>query len=786
MNLVFRNFWNTLRRYKVASVLNILGLSVAFAAFAIIGMQVSHEYGYGRTDANYRRIFRLEAVDPLDRLYHSNQYFGASQDEVFRSIPDIEAWAELLYQSAEVTIERGGEKIAFERTPTLALLNDISSVFDIEMVQGEFASALEPGKTLISQRYARRLFGDEDPVGQTLHFERRSFTVSGIYRDLPLNATLRGELIYLRQTNNRGAGVRTVFLLLRDPARTREVTSALQGSLDEMWNNGASWRLNPAADIYFASDVGENTFIRRGDRYTTWLLTVVAVLILLISAINYVNFSTALVPVRMRALNTRRVLGESRGALRRAMIFEAVGITMIAFALSLLLVAAAGKTALADLLTLGEISLDGNLPLMGRVALIALATGVAAGLYPAFYATSFQPALVLKGGFGASPQGKRLRTVLVGVQYTISIALIVFAIFVHCQNRYFSQVPLGYEKNNVLTFGTYQSGMNTKTDVIRRELEQLPGVEGTALSGGSFGTGEYDYGMNLMIDRDTLYIKAYMVDHKFMDLMRIPIVEGRGFREDDPLFRMESGWESPDAPALPIVINREAARRFDLKVDTLLQMRGRRPLRVIGIAADVISRSMHRVTEDIIFWPSDDREIGRLFIRIAPTDQAATIEAIRGVIGRHAEDDRWSIALHTENLDVLYEKEHDLGTLVSLFSGLAVLISLIGVFGLILFETQYRRKEIGIRKVHGATVGEILKLLNRNFVLIVIVCFVIAAPMAYYAVRRWLESFAYKSPVHWWIFAVALLAVGAITVLTVTLQSYRAATENPVDSIKTE
>ncbi len=780
MNLLFRNFWNTLRRYKTASILNILGLSVAFAAFTIILMQVTYEYGYGKTDANYRRIFRLETRTPFDRAYTTNLMLYENSGEFFQSVPNIEARAEVLYTAGELLIDRGGEEIAYADVPALQVFNDISQVFDIEMVQGELASVLEPGKTLISQSLARRLFGEEDPVGKALRFRGGSFTVGGIYRDFPRNATLQGELMLLRRAGSIAA--KTVFLLLEDPARAEEIGAQMQENFQSPISESV-YRLNPVADLYFSSDMTDNVSIQRGNRSTTYFLTAIAALILLISAINFVNFSTALVPIRMRALNTRRVLGESRSSLRRAMLFEAVGITMIAFLLSLLLVDAAGKTALGSLLTFGDISLEGNLPLIGRVALIALATGLAAGLYPAFYATSFQPALVLKGAFGSTPQGKRLRTVLVGVQYTISIALIVFALFIHCQNRYFRQVPVGYNKESVLTFNTYQSGFNTKTDVIRRELEQLPGVEGTALSAGAFGSWDADLHTAILAGDDTLNLKAYMVDLDFIDLMQIPIVEGRGFREGDPVDRMQRGEERA---SLSIVINRAAADRFGLKADTVLLDRGRTLIQVIGISGDIISRSMHQATEDVVFWPTNDSQLAQMYIRIAPHDQAATIDAIRQVLDRHATDNRWSIAFHSETLNGLYEKEQNLGTLISLFSALAVLISIIGVFGLVLFETQYRRKEIGLRKVHGATIAEILGLLNQNFVRIVVICFVIAAPVAYYAVKRWLEGFAYQSPVHWWIFAVALLAVGAITVLTVTLQSYRAAAENPVNSIKTE
>ncbi|MDR1756030.1 MAG: ABC transporter permease [Culturomica sp.] len=775
--MIFKNLWNTLRRYKESSILNILGLSVAFAAFTIILMQVSYEYSYGRTDTNYRRIFRVETLSPFDQRYGANiLYYQERAERVFQSIADIEARAELLYFAREVTIDREGEKIVFDEIPALGIFNDISQVFDIRMVQGEFTSALEPGKMLISQSYARKLFGKEDPVGKTLGFGGGSYTVSGVYRDFPRNATLQGELIYLRQTRG-GAAVKTVFLLLNDPARAAEVAALLQQNLEPAPDE-STYRLNPAEEIYFSSDVGENTFIRRGNRYTTDFLSVVAGLILLISAINFVNFSTALMPVRLRALNTRRVLGESRASLRRAMIFEAMGLTMIAFGFSLLLVDAVGKTALGDLLAIGDISIGGNLELIGRVSGIALATGFAAGLYPAFYATSFPPALALKGTFSATPQGKRLRTVLVGVQYTISIALIVFALFIHCQNRYFQQVPVGYNKEDVLRLNTQQYGLRTSIDVIRQELERLPGVLGTAFSS-SFGTWNYDLSMNFPLGNDTVDIKGYMVDLDFMELMQIPIVEGRGFREGDPVFRYESG---ENRFILPVVINRKMADRYGLKVDTVLSS----SIQVIGISGDVIARSMHRLTEDIAFWPTDFRQLYEMFIRVAPHDRTATIESIRRVLDRHATDNRRSMAFHTEILDELYTKERNLGTLISLFSGLAVLISIIGVFGLVLFETQYRRKEIGLRKVHGATIGEILRRLNRNFIRIVLVCFVIAAPIAWYAVQQWSEGFAYRSPVHWWIFAAALLAVGAVTVLTVTLQSYRAATENPVNSIKTE
>ena len=785
MNLIFRNFWNTLRRYKVASVLNIAGLGVAFAAFAVIMMQVRYDLTYDRFHSNADRIFRLEIPMQEGR-------------EPGITVP--RPLARELVTSASSDIVQGGlmrtrgstnfsaDNQSFVRERLWIFTPEILQIFDFQIVAGDTARLREPNTRLISQSTAERLYGDADPIDRQIFAEEDSLPsqVVAVYKDFPDNSMLpNGVFMDMRRENynSRGNWNYEAFLLLATADKTRaeaDIRAYIPGRSADSVLLAAS-RLSPLTGLHFQP--GTDMLIEKANQSTVYTLLSIAFLIVLIAAINFVNFSTSMVPMRLRSINTQRVLGASTGSIRVAIIGEAIGMALIGLGLAYWLVYALSGTSFSggSLLNL-DMSFAKHGAVLRLTAAVAVITGLLAGLYPAFYITSFQPALVIKGSFGLSPAGKRLRTGLISVQYVISLVLIITALFMQTQNDYMKGFPIGYDRENLLLFNV-SNKLSQNPQALREELLRDPSIRGVEFAAGSpISTSGMGMGWGrAKPDGEEIMFDVLPVSPGFPELLGLETIEGRLFRQSDDL--SQNGV---------YLFNEKAGKKFGLSLD--MRMEGHlgkeHPAEIAGFVRDFHFKPLHYDIEPVALyvWGVDPwTTFQTAFTRVDGANVAATIDFIRQTVSRM---DPEQVDVDVEFLDAsiggLYAKEDRLANLITLFSALAVLISIIGVFGLVLFETQYRRKEIGVRRVHGATIGEILRLLNRNFVRIVIVCFVIAAPVAYYAVKRWLEGFAYQSPVHWWIFAVALLAVGAITVLTVTLQSYRAATENPVNSIKTE
>ncbi len=789
MNQLFRNFLNTLRRYKAASLLNIIGLGIAFAAFAVILMQVHYDLTYDRFHPNADRIFRVE-----NKLYEDEYHMPVNARPyarvVMKASPGIKRGG--LYASWDsysISVEGSDEDTVFEQGWTY-YTPDILQMFDFRILSGDTTRLHRPGMVLIPKSLAEKFFPGEDAVGKQLirHGSNVSpVEIAAVFKDFPDNSFLKNKVWqpFDNVTNynswNNWNYPFFVQLTSSDPAQVEEDIHAFsspeipEDRMDVLKN----MRLTSLLDLHFQSDIKGNNLmgVENASRATVYTLLSIAILVVFIAAINFINFSISMVPMRLQAINTRRILGSSVRAIRREMIAEAMGLSLIALLFAYWLVYTLSTTSFTAFLNV-DMAFGKNLPVLLITGVVALATGLLAGLYPAFYIVSFQPALVLKGSFGLSPRGRKFRTVLISVQYIISLVLIIGALSVWTQSNYMKHYPLGFEKENLLVFPISQK-LSGQPDALREELLKSPSVRmveyaaGTLVSMNKMGWGRTIKPSGIMINFDILPVSA-----GFPELLRLHITAGRSFQPSDE--QSEDGI---------FIFNETAQKRYGLTLESSMSSH-RGYAEIAGFVRDFHFKPLQYPIEPFAFFVFGAHPwytLRTAYVRADGADIASTIDYIRQTV--HKMDPQQTV-VQVDFLDAtlgnFYEKEDRLANLIALFSLLAVFISIIGVFGLVLFETQYRRKEIGLRKVHGASISEILYMLNSNFIYIVSVCFVVAAPVAYYFVRQWQEGFAYRSPIQWWIFAVAILLVLAVTVLTVTLQSYRVATANPVHSIKTE
>jgi putative ABC transport system permease protein len=784
MKIIIRNFLSILRRYRLATALNVLGLSVAFAAFLAIMIQVDYDRNFDRCHRAADRIFRVESAGMFGEEWTSLMS-RPWEEAIIRSSPHIEVgaiiknWGDKLFFS----VETGGKKHFYEELFTPATPS-FADVFAFDMTEGSDRALADPEKILIPQSMARKLFGREEAVGRRLTGKEATWTVGGVYRDFPRNSSVRNAIyVAIDEKENidkwydwhyecfiRVDAAENAANLFDNLKRTFRAPTGL-GS-DFAWkDDGLKFRFTNLRDLHFTADMSYDATPKSNARTLLILITIAAVIVTM-AGINYTNFSTALIPKRIRSINIQKVLGGRVDVIRAALLLEAVAVALCAFAMALVMVHAAGSTPLAALID-ADLSLSQHGGWVAATGGLAVLTGLAAGLYPSWRVTSFPPALALKGNFGLSSGGRQIRGVLTGIQYVASFALIISASFIYLQNVYMQRAPLGYDRDELLVTNLTPV-ISEQRDAFADRLKRSAGVEDVTFSLSLLSSGD-DYGtLGRTYRGQTITFDVLPVDYSFLRVMGIPVTEGRDFREED---RTADGGV--------YIFNETARRMFDMTLEDPVGDIG-----VAGFTSDVKFASFRREISPMAFYVSSEPWTSPRFAYIkvkAGADLRAALTHVRQMLKEFdGEYPLFDVRFFDEVLNRTYEKEQRFGSLITLFSLVAIFISIVGVFGLVIFDSEYRRREIGIRKVFGATTREILVVFNRTYVRILCLCFLPAAPVAWYAVTRWLESFAYRTPMYWWVYAAAFAAVFALTVATVTFQNWRAANANPINSIKAE
>ena len=785
MNTLARNFSHTFRRFLTASVLNIIGLAIAFASFFVIMTQVDYDLNFNKGYKDYQNIYRLEIK--------ANDEWGW-QLWTPRPIAELIGTASPHIQASAITgwvndndYEVNGNLF---NEPMMTGFGNFIKVFQPEMVAGSTDALEKKDNVLIPVSMAMRMFGSTDVVGKMLFRGKQSdnkpVTIGGVYKDFPENSQI-GNYIFMPfdpdiDKNNWGNWNYTCYYRLNNSANVSEVEKLafqklmkiapeeLQEGLQEEKDNADFFHLIPLSEVHF-SKIGNKS---ASSRTTVYLLICVSFLIVIVAAINFTNFSLAETPMRLKSINTQKVLGAKTSSLRGGLIAESVLISLIAFAVSLVLLLAVRNSGIQDLVT-ADLSLGKHLPLLAATFGISILIGVLAGLYPSFYVTSFPPALVLKGSFGLSPKGRKLRTALVCFQFFVAFMLIIAIGIMYTQSRYIRTSEYGYDKDAIVVGDVTQDARKQK-DAVVSELSRISGVEGVAFSQFvlnsqdtymSWGRGEGDKNINFA---------CFPVDEHYLDVMGIRITDGRNFKPSDngvyifnEAARKKYPWMAVDMPATPGDWN------------------------VVGFCENIRFSTFRNndIVEPMAFiyvsnaknWSYENRVNVRIS---AGTDKVAVIRSLQKAMEKFTPGHDFNFRFMDQVLDNAYRNELRFTRQILLFSLLAIVISMIGVFGLTMFESEYRRKEIGIRKIFGSTTGEILRMFNKRYLYILIGCFIVAAPFGWWIGQHWLEGFAERTPIRAWIFLASFLLVTAITMITVTVQSWKNANENPANSIKTE
>lgn len=786
MRTIIRNFLSIIKRYKIAMALNLLGLAVAFTAFIIILIQVNYEYNFDKSHSTSERIFRVDLETPGTFSVILPRAFI---EEIIKSSPHIEA-ATLINPfigPIYFTVMINGEKIGYRETIQTCHA-DIVNVFDIPIVEGDKNCLNDPEKIIIPQSMARKMFGKKSAVGQSLRAEEnvwskgnlKEFTIGAVYKDFPGNTQMRNTIYSAMDANyaltNFQASNYYCYLLLDKSTSAQNVTDNFNSNFDfsKIGRSEEKIKLMPLTDIYFLNESKDGRIFKSGNKNTANILFGIALLIIFIAIINFTNFNTALAPIRIKSINTQKVLGSTDNTLRKALIGEVIIISIISWLISLFLIWILNITSALPFID-ANLSLYTNKVLILFTGLIAVLTGIIAGVYPACYMVSFPPALVLKGSFGLSPSGRKLRTTLISLQFIISIMLIIGATFIKLQNDFMRSYSLGFDKDQIAIVELSGEIYSNHSEIYVNRLKEFSGIEDVAFAQEKVASKDnYNTNTTKYKEREFQYF-LILGSSNLLPVLGIPVVEGRGFTKAD---------EQSEEPVY--IFNNTA--RVNVEMEAGYRFEGWLPGRLVGFTDDVKFTSLRSGDNNIGFVTGKmPVPLTVSYIRMsAGTDVHAAVKHIRKTLSDIDPSYPFDVEFYDSIFNQLYQKEEIFRKLTTLFSMLAIILSLVGVFGLVIFDTQYKRKEIAIRKVHGSSITQILQMLNKQYIYIVCICFLIAGPIAYFMAKKWLESFAYKTPLYGWVFMVALLFILIITIGTVTFQSWRTANSNPINSLKSE
>ncbi|MBE6343481.1 MAG: FtsX-like permease family protein [Lentimicrobiaceae bacterium] len=805
--MYIKNFITLLKRYTTSSLLNIIGMSVAFAAIYLISVQVRYDLSFNRVIPNSENIYRLELPDWYEEGRWTEYWNRQTPDELCYSIPEIEAAGTIItypvpeeYLPYDYSIKRN-QTIDNIRIKLSQAEREGLEVFPFEFVEGGLEDFVSEGDFIISEEVAKKFdlkVGDVLNLGRGLATDQ-THRIVGIFRNFPKPSNIAvcegwSCMESQDETPNSNWGY-SFYIRLKDGMSPDEVTEKMISQYNEslrkegyseeevQWNmKRVTPRLNPLSELYFAEDISSSGF--KGSRSTTRTLIAIAVLILVISFINFVNFFFALIPTRIKAINTYKVFGAPTSKLRINIVFETLGLTLLSILGAMLIVFTFANTPLSEYIS-ASVSLRENWDLALAMILFLMAFAFLISLYPAFYITKFNPALVMKGSFHATKSGKVLRYSLVGIQYIISISLIICSLFIQRQHKYMLKYEMGFDKEMLYTIEVPHSALGTtiemdytRRDALTDRLKQNPNIIDVTYGDGTF-VNFVHMGWGRDYKGQTINFMSYPVSWNFLQMMGIKIEEGRDFIQSDE--QLLTG---------AYIFNREAADRFGIDLEAQIKAHTNELTPVVGICENFNFQPLQYGIEPfafIVFGQYGWRHPNHAYIRVAAdTDYKELSKYIKGVISEFAPNvsvEQNELIIFDDELAIQYQIEDKLATLVTMFSFLSIMISIIGVFGLVLFETQYKRREIGIRRIHGASAMGILKMFNKKYLYIVAICSAVAIPISYYIIDRWMQQFVYRTEMSVWVYVVAVLTITIITVATVSLRSWKAANENPSISI---
>ena len=777
-----KNFIAILRRYSIAMIMNFAGLVLALTAFMVLMLQISYQVEFDKGHPTSGRIYRVDKIGAVDDDIFKNIIPRGYADDIIGSSPHIIAGTidcpfigETVFNAI---LEDGMPPFVF-KSKTDVIYPDFFKVFGTKFIEGSAEALNDLSQIAIPESLAKKLYGNESAIGHILtHNEgyqfgagrTKEFSVGAVYKDFPANSQI-GNHIYLNvgslHEGNYGGANFACWVLL-DSADNKELVE--QNFNDNYNYTDSDWltdiELTPIEEIYFGDE--GSTIWKTGNRKQVWILICISILVMLIGGINYATFFTSLAPMRVKAVNTRKVLGSSIGKLRGELMLEAVLFSLAAFIVALGVMYPVSDWLVA--LGVSDMTFDftSKLSLVLITGLISIVIGLAAGVYPSFYVTSLPTAFALQGNFAFSVAGRRFRTVMITLQFAITFALMIFALTVYRQNEYMTGYDTGFEKDRIAVVQISAEQYQFKSEWLQERLCSLPEVEDVAFALEGMGFSDSYSTFTLELEGQQVRCLSIYCSHNFLDVMGIPVVDGRNFLVSD----------------VGNAIMNQRLKDLGGKIEITEGMGS-----IIGQTSDVRINSLRNETAPIcyIYVPKDFATLGYVYIRLQNGyDKTGVTEKINAILTEMDPSYLFEVEYYEEVMERVYESEIRQGKIISIFSLLAAALSLIGVFGQVLLDVQYRRRDLAVKKVYGAeTAGLMLDGLKR-YAIIGIVSYAIAVPAAHYAVSRWLENFVEHTGLSAWTFILTFVVIMILTIGVAGFQYWNSANADPAEALRKE
>ncbi len=774
----------TIFKYRLSSGLTILSLVVAFLGIIILSLYVSYEHSFDNFHKNGDNIYRISfgydngswLPTPIKKMVEENV------PEVEKAIVLSSWWDNQLYLPEQTKKDAVSANM-------LAVSKDFFQMFDFPLLAGELDKALiEPNTLVLSETLAKKLFGTSDVVGKPLMVRGETpFTVSGVVKDIPENSTFKFDAFvsfasYMQPDKDwRGAQTWSewsfnIFFQLKDGADVNNVIAKISAidkiseelkSVEEGYSKEEAYvKLTPLKELHF--DV-KNSYFPTVNKNVLNILTLLIVILLIMGAVNFVNFSTSQAPLRAKSLSVQQILGERKVNARLQIIGEAILLALFALGIALFIHYLVYQK-IENLFRIEGLNLD-NKPMFYLIFMgFAVLFGIIAGAYPARYITSAPVSQAVKGKMFFSGKGKRFRNVLVTTQFVFTIALIVSALTIEKQLYFWNNFDIGIDKENVLylhTTGALQKSYQAFADELLKNPEITDYTYSQSLLGG------VGMGWGREVDGQQIQITAWPVDERFIDFFDIKITQGRKFSKGE-------------SDVNNFILNEKAVQQFGWEKPLEKSMNGLGGKgNIIGVSKNFNFSSLKGEITPMLFWLTNTRKYV-IMLKTNTTNYTQLREFIAATAKKFDPENTFEAKFLDDRLEQLYSRETRMANFIEFVALWTILLALTGLLGLIIFISRDRTKEIGIRKVNGATIFEVVKLLNKGVLIWISIAFVIATPIAYYAMSKWLETFAYKTALSWWIFALAGVSALTVALLAVSWQSWRAASRNPVEALRYE
>ena len=800
----FKIAWRNIIRNKAFSAINILGLAIGITACLLILQYVTFELSYDNFHTKGNRIYRV-LQDRYDKGKLSTQWAGGAQaagNSFKAAFGEVDDYVKVLKRQSLIA-DYGEKSLKVEHV--FIASESFFKIFSYPLLTGDVNTVLaEPNTVVLSESVAKRLFGSENPMGKTIRINQdKAVKVTGVYQDMPANTHLHADLLIPHVTFIKEVGKDNnpdnawmwdgalSYLLLRSDANPKALEAKFIpyiqktiGAELKKYDAAAIYTLQPLHDIHLYSHIMEEAE-PKGDGKTVYLLIVIDFFIVVIEWVNNINLATARAINRAKEVGVRKAVGSLRGQLIRQFMTESILLNGLAAALALLLVTIA-LPVFNDLS--GQqlsFSLLGShlfwLPMAGLFVIGAFFSG----LYPAFVLSGFQPVVVLKGKVSTSRQGILLRKSLVVFQFAASLFLLVGTLAVFRQIQFMRDQSLGLNIDQTLVinppiFKTDSTFMRQMV-AFKDELLRQPAIQHIAASSVVPGqASDWNAGAIRLKGADESKGTQYRVigvDYDFLKTFDLKLIAGRDFSKEYGLEKKAVIFNKMAIKQLGFNDPKEAiGKEIDFWGDIFT---------IVGVTDNFHQQSLRDAYEPLIIRLIPDVR-GYFSVKLATTQLNSTIANIRTEWNHFFPGNPFEYSFLDERFNDQYRADQRFGQVFGLFTGLAILVACLGLFGLASFTTAQRTKEIGIRKVLGASVGEIVQMLYQEFAVLILIAFVVATPLAWYAVRQWLQTYAFRTDIQWWLFTIPFALVLLIALLTVSFQSIKAALMNPVKSLRSE